>query len=241
VKYLVSAYVWLAFLLTCPVVFLVGLLVFAASAPFDPDRRVLHAYICRATFSYLRLVPTWDIEIQGRERIPQGACVLIANHQSMADVLVMLGLFRQYKFVSKASLFRLPIVGWMMSLARYVHLERGHSHSTYQMMASCYAWLARGMPVLIFPEGTYSEDRRLLPFKRGAFVLAEQAKVPLVPILIEGTTGLVEGDGPWLSPRCRIRVWVQPPVLPEQLGEDAARAAARMRELFGERLGRPAG
>jgi len=231
-KVLVTIYFWLAFVLTAPVVVAIGFLVFAATAPFDPDRHVVHRYICAATFSYLRLNPGWRVSIQGREHLPQGACVLVANHQSMADVVAVMGLRFNFKYVSKASLFSLPLVGWMMKLARYVHLERGRVKSTRKMMDACRRWLRRGVPVLIFPEGTYAEGPQRLPFKRGAFQLAIEEKVPVVPVVVQGTTGLVEGDGPWLSPRCRIRVAVQAPIPPEALGEDAAGAGAEVRARF---------
>src|SRR5437762_826848 len=82
-------------------------------------------------------------------------------------------------------------VGWAMSLCRYVLLERGRVHSTSRMMQTCRAWLCRGMPVLIYPESTYGPGGGLLPFKSGAFVLAVEERVPLVPVVIEGTPDLI--------------------------------------------------
>jgi 1-acyl-sn-glycerol-3-phosphate acyltransferase len=234
VKYLVTAYYWLVFGLTSPLVFLAGLGVALVSAVTDPLRRAVHAYICRVTSWYLRVWPGWAVEVTGRENIPPGACVLVANHQSMADVVACMGLYAQFKFVSKASLFSLPLVGWMMRLARYVSLERGRPRSMQQMMERCLEFLKQGMPVLLFPEGTYSQGGAMLPFKRGAFLLAVQARVPVVPVLLSGTTGLIEGDGPWMSPRCRIRVQVLEPVPP---GDDAEALRARVRSVYEERLG----
>jgi len=237
VKYAVTAAFWLVFTLTSPVGMVVGLLVALYSAATDPDRKLVHAFICRWTPAYLRAWPGWEVEVTGREKIPRGACVLVANHQSMADVVACMTLRSQFKFVSKASLFRLPVVGWMMRLARYVSVVRGRPKSMHRMMAECREWLRRGMPVLIFPEGTYSEDGRLLPFRRGAFQLAIEEKVPLVPVLLTGTTGLVIGDGPWMRPRCHIRVAVQDPVPAAELGEDEDALAARVRERYQALLG----
>jgi 1-acyl-sn-glycerol-3-phosphate acyltransferase len=241
VKYVVSALFWLAFGLTAPAGFVAGLLVSLYSAATDPDRKLVHAFICAWTSLYLRIWPGWRVEVTGREKIPAGACVLVANHQSMADIVACMFLRSQFKFVSKASLFKLPLVGWMMRLARYVSVVRGRPRSMWQMMEDCRAWLQRGMPVLIFPEGTYSEGGELLPFKRGAFELAIQSRVPLVPVLLTGTTGLVAGDGPWLSPRCHIRVAVQEPVPVAELGEDADALGQRVRARYQALLGRGAG
>ena len=99
---------WLAVVLTMPLLFVVAALVFVVSAPFDPDRRVLHAFVCRSCHAYLHLNPLWRVRVEGRERIPRGPSVLVVNHQSLADVAACMGLHRPFKFVSKASLFSLP-------------------------------------------------------------------------------------------------------------------------------------
>ncbi|HEY1416327.1 MAG TPA: 1-acyl-sn-glycerol-3-phosphate acyltransferase, partial [Myxococcaceae bacterium] len=138
---------WVVAALTMPLLFLGVGLVFLATAPFDPDRRVLHAFVCWSCHCYLHLNPLWRVRVEGRERIPRGASVLVVNHQSLADVAACMGLHRPFKFVSKASLFSLPLVGWSMSLLRYVRLERGRPHSTRAMLEECRRWLRRGVAV----------------------------------------------------------------------------------------------
>jgi 1-acyl-sn-glycerol-3-phosphate acyltransferase len=225
-------------LLTMPLLFVLATLLFVVTAPFDPDRRVLHAFVCRSCHAYLHVNPLWRVRIEGRERIPAGPSVLVVNHQSLADVAACMGLHRPFKFVSKASLFSLPLVGWAMSMLRYVRLERGRPHSTRAMIEDCRRWLRRGMAVLMFPEGTYAPGEALLHFKPGAFVLARDEHVPLVPVLLTGTRALVVGDGPWLAPRVDIRIRVLDPVeFPP--GADAVRVATAMREQFARELERP--
>jgi 1-acyl-sn-glycerol-3-phosphate acyltransferase len=236
-RFLVTIWFWAVFGATAVLAFVLGALIWLVTAPFDRHRSVLHAFICRWTHAYLHLNPFWDVKVLHRERIPRGASVIIANHQSMADIVASMGLFRPFKFVSKASLFSLPLVGWLMSMLRYVRVERGRPRSMQQMLEDCRGWLRRGVPVLIYPEGTYSPDGKLLPFKRGAFLLAIEEKVPLVPVLIEGTPGLVHEDGPWLSPRCRIRVTVMEPVSVDQLGSDEEALSARVRSTYQAALG----
>jgi 1-acyl-sn-glycerol-3-phosphate acyltransferase len=229
---------WLAVVLTMPLLFVVSALVFVVSAPFDPDRRVLHAFVCRSCHAYLHLNPLWRVRVEGRERIPRGPSVLVVNHQSLADVAACMGLHRPFKFVSKASLFSLPLVGWSMRMLRYVRLERGRPHSTRAMLEDCRRWLRRGMAVLMFPEGTYAPGEALLHFKPGAFLLARDERVPLVPVLLTGTRDLVVGDGPWMAPRVDIRVRVLDPIdFPP--GAEAMQVAAEMRERFARELGRP--
>ena len=228
---------WGVVALTMPLLFLVATVLFVVTAPFDPDRRVLHAFVCRSCHAYLHVNPLWRVRVEGRERIPRGAAVLVVNHQSMADVAACMGLHRPFKFVSKASLFSLPLVGWAMRMLRYVRLERGRPHSTRDMLEECRRWLRRGMAVLMFPEGTYAPGEGLLHFKPGAFVLARDQRVPLVPVLLSGTRALVVGDGPWMAPRVDIRVRVLDPV-DFPAGADALQVAAAMRERFARELGR---
>ena len=222
---------WAVVVLTMPLLFLAAVLLFAVTAPFDPDRRVLHAFVCRSCHAYLRVNPLWRVRVEGRGRIPRGASVLVVNHQSMADVSACMGLHRPFKFVSKDSLFSLPVVGLAMKMLRYVRLERGRPHSTRVMLDECRHWLRRGMAVLMFPEGTYAPGEALLHFKPGAFVLARDERVPLVPVLLSGTRDLVVGDGPWMAPRVDIRIRVLDPVeFPP--GADAVRVATAMREQY---------
>jgi len=229
---------WVVVGLTMPLLFLVAALIFAVTAPFDPDRRVLHAFVCRSCHAYLRVNPLWRVRVEGRERIPRGPSVLVVNHQSMADVAACMGLHRPFKFGCQASLFSLPVVGWAMKMLRYVRLERGRPHSTRAMLDQCRHWLRRGLAVLMFPEGTYAPGAALLHFKPGAFVLARDERVPMVPVLISGTRDLVVGDGPWMAPRVNIRIRVLDPV-DFPAGADAVQVAAAMRERFARELGRP--
>ncbi|MBX5482678.1 MAG: 1-acyl-sn-glycerol-3-phosphate acyltransferase [Myxococcaceae bacterium] len=234
-----TAWFWLLFAVTAPICLLLGTLIFLFTLPFDRDRRAIHAFICRWTFLYLRASPLWRAEVRGRERLPPGPAVLVANHQSMADVVAAMGLFHPYKFVSKASLFSVPVVGWLMRMAKYVRLERGSPGSTRRMMEACRNWLRRGMPVLIFPEGTYSGGRGLLDFKRGAFALAMEEHVPVVPVVLKGTAQLIRGDGPFVNARSDIQVEVLEPISPAQFGENPDELARRVRALFEAALAEP--
>jgi 1-acyl-sn-glycerol-3-phosphate acyltransferase len=231
-KAVVSVYYWVVFVSTILVGIVLASLVFVATFAFDRQRRALHWLICHWGHQYLRAWPGWSTRVEHRERLPKEPCVIIANHQSMADIIAVLGLYYPYKFVSKASLFGVPGLGWLMKMARYVSVERGRPKSMQAMMDECRAWLKAGMSVMIFPEGTYAPDGRMLPFKAGAFVLAVEEKVPIAPVVIEGTPQLIWEDGPWLSPRARVRVTVMPPIETDQLGSDAEALAVRVREQY---------
>ncbi|WP_224243048.1 lysophospholipid acyltransferase family protein [Hyalangium gracile] len=237
-KYLVTIGFTLFFLVTAPVCTVLGTLLWLVSMPFDKNQALLHALVCRwCHYLYLRAWPGWRVRVEGRELLPKGPAVFVANHQSAMDIVAAMGLFHPFKFVSKSSLFKVPMVGWLMSMMRYVAVERGHVHAMERMLEECRGWLRRGVAVLIFPEGTYAPVRHPLPFKRGAFRLAIEEQVPVVPVVLEGTTDILEGDGPRMGAWATVRVRVLPPLPPESLGTDEVALAARVRALYFEALG----
>lgn len=228
----VSIYYWAVFISTILLGIVLASLLTLFTFPFDKQRRAVHWLICHWGHQYLRAWPLWSTKVEHRERLPAQPCVIIANHQSMADIIAVLGIYYPFKFVSKSSLFGVPILGWLMKMAKYVSVERGRVKSMNEMMETCRAWLRAGMSVMIFPEGTYASDGHLLPFKTGAFVLAIEEKVPIAPVVLEGTPQLIWEDGPWLSPKARIRITVQEPLLPDTHGTDADALAERVRDLY---------
>jgi len=238
VRYFVTLWYWVIFCPTIVFGWCLAVPVWLATMAFDRTQKILHLFVSTWVFQYLKIWPGWSVKVLHRERIPTGPCVFVVNHQSMADVVAVMGLRTQYKFVSKETLFTLPVVGWTMKMLKYIRVERGKPHSMHQMVEECRSWIRRGVPVLIFPEGTYSPDpKKLLPFKRGAFLVAIEEKVPLVPVFLRGTTELIHEDGPWMSPRAHITVEVQEPLaaLP---GETDEALCNRARRLFGAALGK---
>lgn len=238
---LFSIFFWSFFVVTASAGFVVGASIHLLLdlVGIDRERRFMHWYINGWMFNYLRMNPWWKIEFVGRERLPKGGSVFVANHQSLADILISFGLATQYRFVSKAILFKTPLVGWSMKLCGYIPLVRGDSASARVMMDQCRYWIRKGIPVYIYPEGTFNKGDRLLPFRRGAFVLAIDEKVPVVPIAISGTSGLVFEDSPLLSFRAHVRVEILEPIMPESFGDDPVALGARARERISRALGLP--
>jgi 1-acyl-sn-glycerol-3-phosphate acyltransferase len=224
---------WLFMGVTCVVMFLIGLVVFLVTFPFDRNGRVQHLYSCFWAQIYFYCNPRWRLTVEHRNRLPwKGPAVLVANHQSLGDVLVLFGLYRPFKWVSKASVFKTPFLGWNMSLNRYVKLVRGNKESIAKMMAECESWLERGVPVLLFPEGTRSPDGDVAPFKDGAFRLALKAKCPVIPIAITGTSRTLPKHGFVLDTRADCFVRVMPPVQTEAFGDDVGALRDHVRELI---------
>jgi 1-acyl-sn-glycerol-3-phosphate acyltransferase len=168
--------------------YLGALLIWTATIPFDPARSLLHRYTCWWGQLYLRCLPGCRVRVEGREKIkPRTAYVLVANHQSAADILALSFLSVPFKWISKKANARIPFVGWNMSLNGYIWVEAGNPECVQAMMDRCKSWLARGVSVLWFPEGRRSFTGELLPFHGGAFHLAAECGSAVIPIVIDGT------------------------------------------------------
>ena len=137
---------------------------------------------------YVWMVPAWKVSITGREKIdPKKTYVIVSNHQSLLDILVSFGLFYPFKWVSKTEIFRIPFIGWNMSLNGYIRIKRGDKKSIRKVIRDCEKAIAKGSSVFFFPEGTRSKTGQLGSFKLGAFILANKMKVPILAIAINGT------------------------------------------------------
>jgi 1-acyl-sn-glycerol-3-phosphate acyltransferase len=214
-----------AFVVASSVVLFPGaLLLWALSAPFGRRRVLLHLYTCFWASLYTWLNPLWPVEVRGREHVERGATyVMVANHLSLLDILVIFRLFRHFTWVSKAENFRVPVVGWNMRLNAYIPLKRGDRHSVSAMLATAEADLRNGISLMIFPEGTRSRDGRLKPFKAGAFELAVGTGLPVLPIVVSGTGDALPARGFVLRGRHPITLDVLPPIPSEDQDAQALR------------------
>ncbi len=168
--------------------FLIAILLRVFSYPFDRRLRLLHLFTCFWASLYTWMMPPWRIRIEGRGNVRKNAAyMVVSNHQSQLDILVAFRLFFHFKWVSKVEMFRIPLIGWNMILNRYVRLKRGDKASIEQMLSECEIHLDEGSSIFMFPEGTRSPDGEVKAFKLGAFQLAHQKKVPILPIVISGT------------------------------------------------------
>ena len=174
--------------LTSAVFYMVALMIWTVTIAFDRRLVILHMFTSFWASLYLWTVPLWQVRVIGRHRIRRKQpYIIVSNHQSALDILVAFRLFIPFKWVSKTEMFRVPFIGWNMTLNRYIQLKRGDKESIREMMHACEEALERGNSIYMFPEGTRSRTRELRPFKPGAFILAHQMKTPILPVVITGT------------------------------------------------------
>jgi 1-acyl-sn-glycerol-3-phosphate acyltransferase len=133
------------------------------------------------------------IRVVGKEKIPPGACLFVANHTSAADAPAVVGAIpRRIAILLKASLFRIPIVGQAFRSAHFIPVDRSQRDSAVQSLETATEALRNGQSFLIYPEGTRSPDGRLQPFKKGAAVMAIKAGVPVVPMACSGAQRVMQ-------------------------------------------------
>jgi 1-acyl-sn-glycerol-3-phosphate acyltransferase len=233
-----SALFWIFLLLSSIVIFPFAILCWGLSLPFDPRKVALHRFTCIWASLYSWLNPAWSVQVIGREKIdPKQTYVMVANHQSLLDILVLNRLFTHFKWVSKAENFKIPLVGWNMRLNDYVELRRGDRASVAAMLRHCRKSLDSGSSIMMFPEGTRSPDGRLRRFKTGAFDLAIGAKRPLLPIVVHGTASALPKEGWVLQGHHRIKIEVLDPIPFESFANTSGDDLTdEVRELIAGRL-----
>jgi 1-acyl-sn-glycerol-3-phosphate acyltransferase len=187
--------------------------VFACTAPFDPTRKVAGRFFRICGTMLVRLNPLWSVKVSGWKMPPgSGPYIVVANHQSIADIPAISYLPWEMKWLSKESNFKVPGLGWMMTMAGDIPLRRGERESAKSAMSRCKWYLDRGMSVMIFPEGTRSMDGEIKPFKDGAFRLALETGVPILPVCVAGTRHAIPKNSWVFGVKCQARIEVLPPI-----------------------------
>ena len=192
----ISTYFWAGLFLISAILFPISVLIWLFTFLFDKNLFLLHNFTSLWSSIILAVNPYWRTKITGKEKVRRGETyVMVSNHQSGADILVLFKLFLPFIWVAKKELFYVPFIGWNMSLNRYISLERSRSKSKRMMMDKAVAVIRKGNSVMIFPEGTRTKDGNLQPFKSGAFRLALETGSPLLPIAIKGTFYAIKKGG----------------------------------------------
>ena len=162
-------------------------LIFVCTAPFDKGRYAAGRAFRLVAVTSLKINPLWRFKTRGRLADPRRPYVVVANHESYADVFLISRFPWEMKWLSKDTVFNIPLMGWMMQMAGDIRLVRGDRDSAAEAIVQCRDRLQKRVSVMIFPEGTRSRTREMLPFKDGAFRLAIESGTPILPIAVAGT------------------------------------------------------
>lgn len=204
---------------TCMILFFGALFIWLVTVLFDRRLVLLHMYSSLWASIYVWIMPAWRVTRKGRENIHNKTYVVVSNHQSLLDILVAFSLFFPFKWVSKIEIFRVPFIGWNMVLNRYIALKRGDKESIEEMMKVSEAHLREGSSVYFFPEGTRSDTGYVKPFKLGAFTLAKKLDLPILPIVINGTTNALPKHSLNFHGHHDISIEILPEITPETFRE----------------------
>lgn len=210
-----SIIVWLLGVCYIGILFPLTFIIWILVLPFDRDRFVIHWLLVYQALILTRIMPIWSMDIEGREKALRGETyVIISNHQSILDTLLLNCLRYRFKWTSKIENRKVPVLGWYIRMAGYITVDRNNEESKAEMVERSYNYLRRGISVMLFPEGTRSTNNEIGFFKRGAFQLAIQAGVPLLPVIIDGTGGILPKHGLIFRGGHSIKMKVLDPVLP---------------------------
>ena len=181
--------------------------------PFDKSRRIVHELSRILVRIFYAVPPLWKFRVTGREYIDRRKpYVIVVNHQAGLDIPTLYFVPLNFRWVSKREVFKVPFFGQFLLLHGDICINRGHATAAMEkVIRDGKLWLSRGASVAIFPEGTRSKDGQIHRFKAGAFTLAKEAGVPILPVVLDGTQRVI-GRNRLFNWRNRINVKVLPPV-----------------------------
>ena len=211
----------------------IQLALWLVTAPFDRTRAAPGRALRLGGALVVRSCLLWQVRVEGTGHRPRGACVVVANHESALDPVILCLLPWEMKWLAKASIFDIPWLGWALRAAGDIAVVRGDHDSGGAAMLEARRYLDLGMPVLIFPEGTRSRDGSMLPFKLGAFKLAIEAGVPVLPIALHGTADGMPLGSPWVRPARPVARVLEPEPVTGLGPGDAEGLRDRVRERIG--------
>jgi len=212
-RLIISIVIWVIGAVLTISLFLVVALLSIVTFPFDKKRKIANLQGFWWASALIGLNPYWNLRINGLENIdPRKAYVVVANHQSIADVFLLYKTHMQFRWVAREDVFKIPLAGWCLSLGKHIKLSRGQAgglKSAYREMADC---LRSDISVLFFPEGTRSSTGKVNGFQSGAFKLAIKEKKPVLPIFIDGTKKVLS-KGSWIfNTKVSCSLTVLPPI-----------------------------
>jgi len=216
-----SIFVWLAGIVFAILFFPLTFIIWVLTLPFDRDREITHWILTRQSWLLVLLLPIWKIRIEGRTKVKKGTTyVIISNHQSILDILLINCLRYRFKWISKIENMKVPVLGWYLRMAGYIIVDRGNKESKEEMLERSRLCLNKGVSIMLFPEGTRSPDCEIGFFKRGAFQLAINTGKSILPVLIDGSGGVLPKHGLIFNTGHRIKIKVLDPVPPESFNTE---------------------
>lgn len=233
-RFIISITIWAAGAVITAAAFLSSLIIKITPFPIANRERLVHAQCFWWADSLIALNPYWSLRVEGLENIdPRQTYVMVANHQSLADIIIIYKTHMYFKWVAKKSLLKLPFIGGLLWVNDHVMLSRGEFGSIKAVYRQAAERLRTGVSMLFFPEGTRSGTDEMNEFQNGAFKLAIKEARPVLPVSIGGTREAIPKGGWIFKTKVSGRLVVLPPI--DTSGYRPADYAA-LRDLVREKL-----
>ncbi|WP_296113376.1 1-acyl-sn-glycerol-3-phosphate acyltransferase [uncultured Alistipes sp.] len=215
---MISGIYYLFLVLLCTLFMVLSAVALVLCYPFDKGRRVVHE-LSRILVRIFFFIPLrWRQRVIGRELIDRKKrYVIVVNHNTVIDIPTLYYIPLNFRWVSKREVFKVPFFGQYLLLHGDICIDRGRAaEAMEQLLREGKLWISRGASVAIFPEGTRSKDGEIHRFKAGAFTLAREAGVEILPVVLDGTRTLIRRNlmFNWGN---RITIRVLPPVSREEI------------------------
>jgi 1-acyl-sn-glycerol-3-phosphate acyltransferase len=161
------------------------------------------------------------VRVHGLENLQPGTSyVFLSSHQSYMDIPAMLGYLPvQLRIAAKKPLFKIPFMGWHLSRAGHIPIDRSSTQNAVTSMRRAAAYIRDGICAFVFPEGTRSPDGALHAFKKGGFKLAIQAGAPVVPVTILGSRQVLPKNSIIFRPG-PVDMYIDPPIKTAELTDE---------------------
>jgi 1-acyl-sn-glycerol-3-phosphate acyltransferase len=239
--YIVSGYFWFTLFFFSALLFPFALVVWMLTLPFDRRRFILHKVTCTWADVILFINPYWGSTVTGRGKVRKKTTyVMVSNHSSGADILLLFRLYSHYKWVAKQSLFFTPFIGWNMWMNGYIPIVRSKGRSKMIMMDRAVAAIKKGNSVMVFPEGTRTRDGNLQYFKTGAFRLALDTHSSILPLAIKGTFYAINKNSMMVHKTRAMKLIVLDPIPYEEIAHlDPKEIAGKVHDLIESELRKP--
>jgi 1-acyl-sn-glycerol-3-phosphate acyltransferase len=168
-------------------------------SPIDRKGKITHL-LSKVFGNGILMIAGVKVSTYGADRLDKSkSYIFVSNHQSYFDIPVLMhSIPNNVRFVYRENLTKIPVLGWGMYLGQYIPINRENVREAMKSLKKAAEKVRRGISVAIFPEGTRSFDGSLGDFKRGMFVIADEAKVELVPTAIDGSYSIM--------PRSKFRI-----------------------------------
>lgn len=212
-RFAVSVLIWIAGVLITVSAFIVSYILSIVLFPFPNKEKIIHAQCFWWSDAIIALNPFWTIKIKGLENIdPHKTYVIVANHQSLADIVIIYQTRMYFKWVAKEELLKVPFIGGLLWVNKHIMVSRGDFGSIKEVYRKAAEHLKSGTSMLFFPEGTRSDTDEMGEFQNGAFKLAIKEARPILPIFIGGTREAIPKGNFIFKTKVAGRLVVLPPI-----------------------------